>query len=81
MQTVEVKTESRNNGNTVLPAIFFLGIKVVRYRIVKDIYNGFECQKWRIWFPFWIQMGFANPHPTLEEAIRYISNREVVMSS
>ena len=81
MNEVEVTTSSRNDGNTVLPAVFFLGIKVVRYRIVRDSYNGFECQKWRIWFPFWIQMGFTNTHPTLEKAINYITNRGVVLSS
>ena len=81
MHTDEVTKSSRNDGNTVLPAVFFLGIKVVRYRIVKDNYNGFECQKWRLWFPFWCQMGLTNTHPTLERAIAFIENDGFVVLS
>jgi hypothetical protein len=77
----QIKHETPTCGKRVLPAVFFLGIKVVRYRIVKDNYNGFECQKWRLWFPFWCQMGFTNTHPTLERAIMYIENDGFVVLS
>jgi len=70
-----------NNANTVLPAVFLFGIKVVRYRIVKDDCAGYECQKWRIWFPFWFQIGM-NTHCTIDHAIGFIvKNKTVVMSS
>ena len=49
-------------------------MKVIRYRIVKDSYRGYECQKWRLWWPFWIQMGFVNTHETEEQAIEYIKS-------
>ena len=82
MTEVNLKHQSPNDAKPVLPAVFFLGIKVVRYRIVRDNYLGYECQKWRIWFPFWIQMGFTNTHPTIERAIAFIENNgSVVVSS
>lgn len=31
-----------------------------KYRIVKDKYAGYECQKRYIFWPFWIQMGSDN---------------------
>ncbi len=68
-------------SNYQLPAVFLFGIKIIRYRIVKDRYNGFECQIWRIWFPFWLEMGWVNTHSTLEEAIDYITSTGVVLSS
>lgn len=75
-------TKAPNNAKYVLPAVFFFGIKVVRYRIVKDDYSGYECQIWKIWFPFWCQMNFCNTHHTLEEAIAFIENHgKVVLSS
>ena len=52
----------------------------VKYRIVTDKYDGFECQHKRWWFPFWIEIerpGFySNTHRTLEEARNFIDNCE-----
>lgn len=79
--STESQHQEGNNANTVLPAVFLFGIKVVRYRIVKDNYAGYECQKWRIWFPFWFQIGI-NTHCTIDHAIGFIvNNKTVVMSS
>lgn len=47
-------------------------MKIKRYRIVKDGYCGYECQVWRLWFPFWVQMGFCNTHVSVEDAEAYI---------
>jgi hypothetical protein len=63
-----------SNKKPVLPSVSFLGIKIVRYRIVKDRFLGYECQKWRLWHPFWIQMNFCNTHQTIEKAIDFIEN-------
>jgi len=79
---VEIKHEAPTYGNRVLHAVFFFGIKVVRYRIVKDGYLGYECQIWRLWFPFWCQMDFCNTHRNIETAIAFIENQgKVVLSS
>lgn len=44
-----------------------------KWRIVTDAYAGYEvqCKQW--WWPFWYQHGFANTHPTIERANRYIA--------
>lgn len=73
--------ENYNNAKHELPVVFFLGIKVIRYRIVRDNYCGFECQKWRLWFPFWLEMGYANTHPSIDKAISYIKNDGTVVIS
>ena len=78
---INSSTKTPNDAKPVLPAVFFLGIKVVRYRIVKDSHNGYECQKWRLWLPFWLQMGFSNTHPSIEMAIQFIENDGVVVLS
>jgi len=49
-------------------------MKLIKYRIVKDQHAGYECQKWRLWFPFWVQMGYVNTHSSLERAKEYIEN-------
>lgn len=49
-------------------------IKFVKYRIVTDQWNGFEAQIWRLWFPFWWQMGWTNTHASLEDAQKFIEN-------
>ena len=49
-------------------------MKLKRFRIVKDNYSGYEAQIWRVWWPFWTQMGFTNTHTTIEDAERYIRN-------
>jgi len=38
------------------------------YRIVRDIYLGYEVQRRRWWFPFWIQCNFTNSHISIEQA-------------
>ena len=84
IKMINSSTKDSNNSKPVLPAVFFFGIKVVRYRIVKDDYLGYECQIWRLWFPFWLQMNFINTHHTLEKAIEFIENHRkvvIVMSS
>lgn len=58
-------------------------IKLTRYRVVRDRYAGYEVQKWRLWFPFWIQCGFVNTHLSLEAAQQYIElhkNNNVIWS-
>ena len=76
-----IEEKKINNTKHELPVVFFLGIKVIRYRIVRDGYAGFECQKWRLWFPFWLQMGYANTHPSIDRAISYIKNDGTVVLS
>lgn len=57
---------------TTLPFRAVGPVRTVRYRVVRDGYSGFECQKWRLWWPWWTQMNFSNTHPTLERAVGYI---------
>ena len=45
-----------------------------KYRIVTDNYAGFECQVKHWWFPFWIQLNFANTFYSLEKAKNFIKN-------
>ena len=56
-------------------------IKLKKYRIVKDTYAGYECQIWRLWWPFWCQMNFTNTHRTIEQAKDFIYNRGEVWRS
>ena len=70
-----------NNAKHELPVVFFLGIKVIRYRIVRDNYCGFECQKWRLWFPFWLEIGYVNTHMSIDAAISFIKNDGTVVLS
>ncbi len=46
------------------------------YRIVEDDWLGYEVQRWRWWFPFWVQCcgpnGICNTHSSLEEAERFV---------
>jgi|LakMenEpi03Aug12_release.lakeMendotaPanAssembly.Ray.scaffolds.fasta_scaffold867282_1 hypothetical protein len=49
-------------------------IKFKKYRIVKDNCNGYECQVWRLWFPFWVEMNFSNTHTSIEKAKCFIEN-------
>lgn len=53
-------------------------MKIKKFRIVSDSYAGYECQIWRIWWPFWVQMGFTNTHTTLEKAKEFIANYKKV---
>lgn len=82
MKTDNISNEENgNSAKHLLPAVYFLGVKVIRYRIVEDRFAGYECQKWRLWFPFWTQIGFTNTHCTIEDAIKYITTGKVVLSS
>jgi hypothetical protein len=56
-------------------------MKLKKYRVVRDLYLGYECQIWRLWWPFWCQMGFTNTHRSLEEAKEYIRKRGEVWRS
>ncbi len=56
-------------------------IKFKKYRIVKDYYAGYECQIWRLWWPFWCQMDYVNTHSTIEKAKDFIYNKGVVWRS
>ena len=51
-------------------------MKLTKYRVVRDIYAGYEVQKWRVWFPFWLQCGRTgvgiNTHESLEKALSFI---------
>lgn len=49
-------------------------MKLKKYRIVKDGYLGYECQVWKLWFPFWVQMNCGNTHRTIEAAKAFIKN-------
>ena len=51
-------------------------MKLRKYRIVRDEYCGYQCQVWRLWFPFWVEMNGVNSHISLESAIDYIKNGE-----
>ena len=43
-----------------------------RYRIVTDVFCGYEAQYKPWWSPVWIQMNFTNTHPSIEKAEAYI---------
>lgn len=76
----KLNTNVKAETKPLLPAVFFLGIKIIKYRIVKDNYGGFECQKWWIWCPFWTEMGnVCNTHFSLDKAIKYIENDMTVV--
>jgi hypothetical protein len=45
---------------------------VTEYRIVKDLYDGFEVQiKHGWWWPFWRQP-IVNTHKSIEEAKKWV---------
>lgn len=41
---------------------------MARYRIVKDVWLGYEVRVWRWWFPFWVQACWSNTHSSIEDA-------------
>lgn len=59
------------------------GRVVARYRVVRDCYLGYECQKRRWWSPFWVELPLPNTYASLDAAIKAIEmdirSREVVM--
>ena len=65
--------------STRLPAVFFMGFKIIKYRIIRDNYAGFEVQKWRWYFPFWIQLNFVNTNISINQAIKLIENDMIVV--
>ena len=49
---------------------------MIRYRIVRDTFGGYEVQFKRRWWPFWLQCGVGggcgiNTHRTIEAAERF----------
>lgn len=54
-------------------------MKLLRHRIVKDTYSGYECQIWRLWFPFWMQIGWSNTHSSIDKAKAFIKDRHWTM--
>lgn len=51
-------------------------MKLKRYRIVRDSYAGFEVQIWRIWFPFYVMVGYSNTHISVEKAKEFIEGHK-----
>lgn len=51
-----------------------------KYRIVTDMYAGFEVQYWKWWFPFWIQLSdvrfLCNTFPSIEQAKYFIERHK-----
>lgn len=47
-------------------------MRLTKYRIVTDSYCGYEVQKWRIWFPFWMECSWANTHRSIESAQKFV---------
>jgi len=44
----------------------------MKYRIVTDLFAGYEVQCKRWWFPFWIQRRYTNTHKTVDKAKDWI---------
>lgn len=53
-----------------------ISTKFRKYRIVSDQFAGYEVQIWRIWWPFWIELGFVNTHFSIESAREYARKRQ-----
>jgi len=49
-----------------------------KYRIVADDFAGYECQCWRLWWPFWIEMNGTNTHSSLDAAKKYIEKYSTI---
>jgi hypothetical protein len=47
-------------------------MKLSRYRVVRDNFAGYEVQKWRWWFPVWMECGWCNTHVSVEKAKAFI---------
>ena len=48
-----------------------------RYRIVQDEFAGYEVQAWRIWWPFWMEIG-TNTHCDIKGAEDFAAKQGVV---
>lgn len=46
-----------------------------KYRIVTDWYCGYAAEEWRLWWPFWVEIGGFNTFRTVEEAEQLIRRR------
>jgi len=53
-------------------------MKLVKYRIVRDCWLGYEVQVWKLWFPFWVQLDFSNTFSSIEKAEAYVKKRNEV---
>ena len=56
-------------------------IRLKKYRLVTDRDLGYECQVWRWWFPFWVEMWESwsvrdNTHASIEEAEDFIKYKK-----
>ena len=58
--------------------LYYFKLRLRKYRIVKDGYLGYQCDVWRLWFPFWIQMGFSNTFSSIEKAEEYIRIKNTI---
>lgn len=45
---------------------------LIRYRIVKDNYAGYECQVSYLWIPIWFQINGVNTHNSIAAAKKFI---------
>ena len=45
--------------------------EVKKYRIVTDSYLGYAVEVWRLWWPFWVELG-CNTFSTEERAEAHI---------
>lgn len=51
-----------------------------KYRIVTDLYGGYEVQ-FKVWYlPFWRQLNFSNTHSSIADAEKYI-NEDIRIST
>mgnify|MGYP006268287747 FL=1 len=51
-----------------------------RYRIVRDHFNGYECQVKHWWLPIWFELNGTNSHRTVELARAFIDTYAEVIS-
>ena len=56
-------------------------MKLRKYRIVRDNFEGNQCQEWCLWYPFWIEMNgiSGNSYENFHEAVAYIENNKKVV--
>ena len=75
MSEVNLETEQAKE-NFVKPCVSSSFFKSC-YRIIDDDYSGYEVQKWRWWFPFWVQKnkyGCINTFSQIEDAKQWIKD-------
>lgn len=62
--------------NSIMIALlqrYFKQYIITQYRIVKDDYAGYECQKTFLWL-FWVEIG-CNTHLSINDAVTFIERR------